>query len=721
METTLQFGAAGSPPPPRANAPYEPDDPVPFGQSVNLFRDAKTSATRHVFLSVPQNAVDGRHEAANVNWCGGDPPSTLEIDLLQPSELNAIRLWTYWDEERSYQYFIEMSEDSATWETVVDRRDNQTPSTREGKTFLFPTQRARYVRTTITGSSTENTSHIVEIEGYRLSDETFAELDARHRAWDAAPLGLQAGIGSKDVRYLPADVPNASMGRTWKVSGWRGERVAVPIVFWTAQPVDDLHLEWEPLRNDSGITLSAEAARARFVRCVLADGRLIPDVLDDATSLNMSERSVRSAWLSVDIPREVEPGTYRGRVVARARGGVQIEFACVIEVLEPTLPTPHDWKFHLDLWQNPYAVARYHHVKPWSPEHFSLMNPHLQMLADAGQKNLTVTIVNRPWGTQTYDPYGSMVRWILHRDGTWDYDFSKLDRYIEFAATCGLDRNIVCYSPLSWTHRVEYWDEETGEEVVRIAKPATPEYAGLWGPFLRALERHGREKGWIGRLYLGSDEVASSSLDALRALIEKEAPGLKLAMAGHNDPNLASIIDDWCVGILPDPVEASVAKYRAAKGRITTFYVCCAPERPNTFVASPPAEAEWLGIYAAAMHYDGFLRWAYDSWTEDPLYDTTHVTWPAGDCFLVYPNARSSIRFERLREGIQDWEKIRILREMGKKPNFAAKEELRALEKVLLQVRVPTLEHEPASVQVHRVCEAIERVARRVGQQPAAQ
>ena len=37
--------------------------------------------------------------------------------------------------------------------------------------------------------------------------------------------------------------------------------------------------------------------------------------------------------------------------------------------------------------------------------------------------------------------------------------------------------------------------------------------------------------------------------------------------------------------------------------------------------------------------------------------------WGAGDSFLIYPGFRSSVRFERLVEGIQDAEKIRILRE----------------------------------------------------------
>src|SRR5262249_15458597 len=64
--------------------------------------------------------------------------------------------------------------------------------------------------------------------------------------------------------------------------------------------------------------------------------------------------------------------------------------------------------------------------------------------------------------------------------------------------------------------------------------------------------------------------------------------------------------------------------------------------------------------------YDGFLRWAYDSWPADPLRDARYVSWPAGDCFLVYPGANSCIRFEKLREGIADFEKIRILKEKAK-------------------------------------------------------
>jgi hypothetical protein len=42
-------------------------------------------------------------------------------------------------------------------------------------------------------------------------------------------------------------------------------------------------------------------------------------------------------------------------------------------------------------------------------------------------------------------------------------------------------------------------------------------------------------------------------------------------------------------------------------------------------------------------------------------------SWPAGDCFLIYPGANSGIRFEKLREGIVDYEKIMILKKLAAK------------------------------------------------------
>jgi hypothetical protein len=118
------------------------------------------------------------------------------------------------------------------------------------------------------------------------------------------------------------------------------------------------------------------------------------------------------------------------------------------------------------------------------------------------------------------------------------------------------------------------------------------------------------------------------------------------------------------IGSEPGQQQLSERKARGAK---TTYYICCFPGKPNTFVFSPPVEGRYVSWYASAYGYDGFLRWAYDAWPADPVRDARHTLWPAGDCFLVYPGGNSSIRFEKLREGIVDYEKIRILKESAAK------------------------------------------------------
>lgn len=46
-----------------------------------------------------------------------------------------------------------------------------------------------------------------------------------------------------------------------------------------------------------------------------------------------------------------------------------------------------------------------------------------------------------------------------------------------------------------------------------------------------------------------------------------------------------------------------------------------------------------------------------------PEYDSRFRRWGSGDTFQVYPYARSTMRFERFRDGIEAFEKMHILRE----------------------------------------------------------
>ena len=107
-----------------------------------------------------------------------------------------------------------------------------------------------------------------------------------------------------------------------------------------------------------------------------------------------------------------------------------------------------------------------------------------------------------------------------------------------------------------------------------------------------------------------------------------------------------------------------------------------------------------MSYYSSKKHLDGYLRWAYNSWPLEPLLDSRFRSWAGGDTYLVYPGARSCIRFERLIEGIQAHEKINILRqEFEKKGNKAG---LKKIEKMLAPFNLGSMPEIPAAITVNR-------------------
>ena len=483
--------------------------------------------------------------------------------------------------------------------------------------------------------------------------------------------GLQGSVASIDHRYAKNRLPNLkSTTNHWSSVAWRGERLYAQLVIFSNEDLQHIRFESTPLISEDGTGLGADSLKAQFIRYVLAEGVLYPDILDPIETLDLPANTTRPVWVTIDVPHDAKAGQYSGKIVIVAAGGIQCDFVFQLEVLPLVLPNAKDWKFYLDLWQNPFAVARWHNVKLWSDEHFHLMEPYWRMLAQAGQKCLTVSLIHHPWRAQVYDGYKEMITWIHKSDGSWEYNFDLLDKYVAFAERVGLDDQINCYSMIPGSNRFRYIDQKTGDIREIEAKPGQSAYEEHWKPFLKALEKHILHKGWTGRLAIAMDEKPEEDILIAQGLIRKYAPSVKIASA-TNHPTKSFQLDDWSssIGI---PIAPKVIRKRNENPElVTTFYVCCGPQKPNTFTHSPPVESAWIGLYAAGRNLTGFLRWAYNSWNENPFYDTKYWTkkWPSGDCFLIYPGPRSSIRFERLREGIQDYEKIQILRKIAARKN----------------------------------------------------
>lgn len=474
---------------------------------------------------------------------------------------------------------------------------------------------------------------------------------------------------------------------------WRGEKVFAQAVVSSEEELKDVRLSVSDLRNGKSL-IGAENIRLQFVSYVVSDlldttkyGQcgsredkskwgevLVADVLDINDSMTVPAGRKQPVWMTVSVPSDARPGKYSGKLTITSSNAKARSLNVELTVADHVLPPARDWAFHLDLWQNPYSVARYENVPLWSEAHFEAMRPVMRMLAEAGQKSVTATIMNRPWNGQTEDAFGSMVTKIRRIDGTWLYDYTIFDRWVEFMFSLGIDKQINCYSMIPWALEFDYYDQATSSNTTIQATPGSQEYNEYWGAFIADFARHLKAKGWFEKTMIAMDERPLESMQAVLGLIRKVEPAFKISLAGnYHEPVIYDIVDfsETFSGKQEFP-ESAKAK-RKELGLTTTFYTCCAEAHPNMFVISNPDEAAWLGWFAQAEGYDGYLRWAYNSWTLDPLTDARFRTWPAGDCFVVYPGGRGSVRFSKLVEGIQDFEKVRILRAQWQKTGNEAK------------------------------------------------
>lgn len=519
--------------------------------------------------------------------------------------------------------------------------------------------------------------------------------------------------GSVYERYRKESHPKLHK-KSLRLKGWKGERVSAQLVITSPEPLDSVQVEMSALQNRRHALLDDARVMRGFVRYVMTDGlnkdgkgtcglrpdlsqfdsTLVADPIDPLTAqLSMQARTTQGYWVRVWIPQEAAAGLYTSELTVKNGSRVLGSLKLEVEVQRRTLPAPSQWVFHLDLWQNPFAVARYHRVPLWSRAHFDLLEKELQSYADAGGKVITTSIMHHPWGGQTYDPFESMITWMKRVDGTWYFDYTIFDKWVELMMKVGVTQEIGCYSMIPWKLSFQYFDQATHSLKEMKMKPEDPAYADFWLTMLKDFARHLKAKGWFDITHIAMDERPKKDMDRAFAIIHEADPDFKVSLAGALHEELSDQLDDYSIA-LADKFSEETKRARRAANKKTTFYTCCTESHPNTYTFSHPAEAAWIGWYAAKEHLDGYLRWALNSWTIEPLLDSRFLAWGAGDTYLVYPGARSSIRFENLVAGIQAYEKIRILKAGWQKEGN--KSALKQLDKILREFDEKQLDHQSA-------------------------
>lgn len=516
--------------------------------------------------------------------------------------------------------------------------------------------------------------------------------------------GLQVSWASKDVHYAQTERPVMRATSDTLIKAWRGERVGVEAVVYAAQKQGALQVRLTPWRK-GGATIAASQGEARFINYVTTDNfqycgyhpnNLTPyqvaDVIDLDVPRTAEEGTTHPVWCTLEVPADADAGVYSTQLeVADAQTHKALKrLNLKIEVNTRTLPSPAEQKFHVDFWQQPYAVSRYNDVPRWSQAHLDALRPYLKLLARSGQKVVSAILFYEPWGDQSHDKFSAMVRTTRTKNGEWQYDYTVFDQWVKLCEECGISEQINCFSMVPWDMSFRYYDEAQGKEVDLKTTTSSAEYKALWTAFLKSFAAHLKQQGWYDKTCIAMDERGlNNMLDAYR-VAQEAVPGIKMALAGTHHKELVDKLYDYCIGFGEHFTDDELAA-RKARGWKSTTYTCCSNTEPNLFSNSLPAEAAYLPVFCVANKFEGYLHWSWMNWADNPLTDTRFRLFAPGDTYLIYPGPRSSVRYERFIEGVAMAEKVRILREeYAAKGNNAALDALNKQVEAFAPAGIPT-------------------------------
>lgn len=513
-----------------------------------------------------------------------------------------------------------------------------------------------------------------KIQPYAEPDDT-ATVD--RSGWESVKGPLTFSWAPKDYHYRRHVAPAVTACADTTVSAWRGERIGLEALIGSTVTEGPVKIVLSDFRDAAGKKVSMPGSHASFMRyvvttswraCGYPDPNLptftVPDMIDlPESAVTLEPRTVRPVWCSVEVPRTLAPGNYTATLSLMPVKGKKplATLGLSLVVNDHALPAPEDYAFYLDLWQQPYAISRYYNVEPWSDAHLKKLEPYTDMLARAGQKTITTVLFYEPWGEQSHDKFEPMVETVRRADGSWAFDYTVFDRYVQYMMDHGIDGNISCFTMVPWEMKFRYKDEPTGEYKFLEAKTDSPEYKELWTATLQSLASHLRSKGWFDKAMIVMDERGLPQMLDARRVAKEAVPDFKMSLAGSYHKELVDSLESYTL-IKGDFFPADVMKRRHDQGFITLMYTCCATPAPSQFSNSEPADGAYLPVYATATGHDGYLHWSFSNWQDTPLTDTRFRMFAPGDTYFVYPDGRSSIRYERMLEGIQLSEKIRLLR-----------------------------------------------------------
>jgi hypothetical protein len=526
-------------------------------------------------------------------------------------------------------------------------------------------------------------------------------------------LGLSVWPVDSLSRVFPDDSPTKAAG--WDLAAARDEYCTFQLGLRYEGPLRDMELTPSSLRCGKA-EISHEAIQVRWVDVVPVGPQSTfssagaerpepfpgwyPDPLLDSLQWDdYAPRRATAGHLTLRIPADAAPGHYRGKITVRAQGKKRAELALSLQVWPFAMPRP---TFHVTNWLHLDCVTMWHRCQAWSPRHWQLLELYAR---DMAEHRLNVISTPTLFGNFHNFDRMTLVDVTRRRDGGYRFDMSRLDRWVKLFDRHGFELFEMWHFASQAHGRLApgfgLYDEAKGKRVwYDQLSTNSPVYRKLTGDFLRELsawlEKRGLSDRFLLHVFDEPEKEAWGHYAKLSSFFRRCAPQLR-----HLDAiSTSELITQSGADIdIPVPLTEHLDgdeyyEARACAGREPVWwYTCCGPSAPyaNRFVSMPLINTRLLHWQAYLYGISGYLHWGFNFWhrtwqgptgfnyADEVLanpYREAQARWSVGDACIVYPHPRwwedrgpvGSLRYEAMREGLQDDALLRLLDSLLKEP-----------------------------------------------------
>ena len=386
-----------------------------------------------------------------------------------------------------------------------------------------------------------------------------------------------------------------------------------------------------------------------------------PDCLEEINQKNIMSGYNQPVYLAYDIPVNAKPGEYSATVRISGKINGQkftIKKEIKAKIYDVTVPEQTLWITNWHDHKGLTYMSDGERVGLFSERYWELLKELVHMMKSHRQNMYYM------------NPLLDYVKCELH-DGQYTFDFTNFDKTVEFVIREGGIKRI---EGGQLSHRTGDWDSDygidmpIGSEGLKLLE--TPEAQTFLSQFIPALYAHLDEKGWTDMYYQHiGDEPSEGTVDSYIAIakyVKELAPAMKVMEAVHSH-RLDGLVDVWIPQLDYFDQNYDFYKSRQDMGDEMWFYTCCAPKGnyANRFLELPLVQMRilhWINFKYGAT---GYLHWGFNQdWKETLENIATEGTVPGGDTYIVYPaynKVYSSLRLESMRDGIADYELLKLL------------------------------------------------------------